>query len=87
MVTSSTLLPSVKLFSVHIMSVIKVYWIILFLGNIVVSVEIALCGSEDQKQKYLPSLAQFKTVACWVRFPSSPFHFFGCLLEGLRIIL
>ncbi|KNA18406.1 hypothetical protein SOVF_070990 [Spinacia oleracea] len=26
---------------------------------------IALCGSEDQKQKYLPSLAQFKTVACW----------------------
>ncbi|KAL8517242.1 hypothetical protein ACS0TY_015464 [Phlomoides rotata] len=26
---------------------------------------IALCGSEAQKQKYLPSLAQFKTVACW----------------------
>ncbi|KAL4297798.1 hypothetical protein GQ457_12G008410 [Hibiscus cannabinus] len=26
---------------------------------------IALCGSEEQKQKYLPSLAQFKTVACW----------------------
>lgn len=26
---------------------------------------IALCGSEDQKQKYLPSLAQLKTVACW----------------------
>ncbi|TYH03152.1 hypothetical protein ES288_A09G198200v1 [Gossypium darwinii] len=27
---------------------------------------IALCGSEEQKQKYLPSLAQLKTVACWV---------------------
>ncbi|XP_068644180.1 acyl-coenzyme A oxidase 4, peroxisomal [Aristolochia californica] len=26
---------------------------------------IALCGSEDQKQKYLPSLAQFDKVACW----------------------
>ncbi|KAK6943141.1 Acyl-CoA oxidase/dehydrogenase, middle domain, partial [Dillenia turbinata] len=26
---------------------------------------IALCGSEAQKQKYLPSLAKFKTVACW----------------------
>ncbi|XP_050213001.1 acyl-coenzyme A oxidase 4, peroxisomal [Mercurialis annua] len=26
---------------------------------------IALCGSEAQKQKYLPSLAQFRTVACW----------------------
>ncbi|GLT55713.1 hypothetical protein SLA2020_288090 [Shorea laevis] len=26
---------------------------------------IALCGSEEQKQKYLPSLAQFKTIACW----------------------
>ncbi|XP_054793815.1 acyl-coenzyme A oxidase 4, peroxisomal-like isoform X6 [Prosopis cineraria] len=26
---------------------------------------IALCGSEDQKQKYLPSLAQLRTVACW----------------------
>ena len=26
----------------------------------------ALCGSEAQKQKYLPSLAQFKTVGCWV---------------------
>ncbi|KAL5550471.1 hypothetical protein UlMin_000647 [Ulmus minor] len=26
---------------------------------------IALCGSEEQKQKYLPSLAQVKTVACW----------------------
>ncbi|XP_022641792.1 acyl-coenzyme A oxidase 4, peroxisomal isoform X1 [Vigna radiata var. radiata] len=26
---------------------------------------IALCGSEAQKQKYLPSLAQFQTVACW----------------------
>ncbi|XP_072982812.1 acyl-coenzyme A oxidase 4, peroxisomal isoform X3 [Typha latifolia] len=26
---------------------------------------IALCGSEEQKQKYLPSLAQFHTVACW----------------------
>jgi acyl-CoA oxidase len=26
---------------------------------------IALCGSEAQKQKYLPSLAQFKTVGCW----------------------
>ncbi|XP_048319823.1 acyl-coenzyme A oxidase 4, peroxisomal isoform X2 [Ziziphus jujuba] len=26
---------------------------------------IALCGSEAQKQKYLPSLAEFKTVACW----------------------
>uniref|UniRef100_K7L1W0 Acyl-coenzyme A oxidase 4, peroxisomal n=1 Tax=Glycine max TaxID=3847 RepID=K7L1W0_SOYBN len=27
---------------------------------------IALCGSEAQKQKYLPSLAQMKTIACWV---------------------
>ncbi|XP_038698145.1 acyl-coenzyme A oxidase 4, peroxisomal isoform X1 [Tripterygium wilfordii] len=26
---------------------------------------IALCGSEVQKQKYLPSLAQLQTVACW----------------------
>ncbi|KAH7514642.1 hypothetical protein FEM48_Zijuj11G0111000 [Ziziphus jujuba var. spinosa] len=26
---------------------------------------VALCGSEAQKQKYLPSLAEFKTVACW----------------------
>ncbi|KAF7845343.1 acyl-coenzyme A oxidase 4, peroxisomal-like [Senna tora] len=26
---------------------------------------IALCGSEDQKQKYLPSLAQLQTIACW----------------------
>ncbi|KAL2902063.1 Acyl-coenzyme A oxidase 4 peroxisomal [Bienertia sinuspersici] len=26
---------------------------------------IALCGSEEQKQKYLPSLAQLNTVACW----------------------
>ncbi|XP_048439514.1 acyl-coenzyme A oxidase 4, peroxisomal-like [Pyrus x bretschneideri] len=26
---------------------------------------IALCGSEAQKQKYLPSLFEFKTVACW----------------------
>ncbi|XP_074264577.1 acyl-coenzyme A oxidase 4, peroxisomal-like [Silene latifolia] len=26
---------------------------------------IALCGSEEQKQKYLPSLAEFKTVGCW----------------------
>ncbi|KAB2630504.1 acyl-coenzyme A oxidase 4 [Pyrus ussuriensis x Pyrus communis] len=26
---------------------------------------ISLCGSEAQKQKYLPSLAEFKTVACW----------------------
>lgn len=26
---------------------------------------IALLGSEEQKNKYLPSLAQFKTVACW----------------------
>ncbi|KAK7287445.1 hypothetical protein RIF29_00723 [Crotalaria pallida] len=26
---------------------------------------IALCGSEAQKQKYLPSLAQLTTVACW----------------------
>ncbi|GFQ08509.1 acyl-coenzyme a oxidase 4 peroxisomal, partial [Phtheirospermum japonicum] len=26
---------------------------------------IALCGSEAQKQKYLPSLAELKTVACW----------------------
>ncbi|EEF30275.1 acyl-coenzyme A oxidase 4, peroxisomal isoform X2 [Ricinus communis] len=26
---------------------------------------IALCGSEAQKQKYLPSLAQLSTVACW----------------------
>lgn len=27
---------------------------------------IALCGSEEQKQKYLPSLAQLNTIACWV---------------------
>ena len=27
---------------------------------------IALCGSEAQKQKYLPDLAQMKTVTCWV---------------------
>ncbi|KAL4394919.1 hypothetical protein AHAS_Ahas02G0200100 [Arachis hypogaea] len=26
---------------------------------------IALCGSEAQKQKYLPSLAQFQTIGCW----------------------
>ncbi|KAJ8753771.1 hypothetical protein K2173_000025 [Erythroxylum novogranatense] len=26
---------------------------------------IALCGSEAQKQKYLPSLAKLSTVACW----------------------
>ncbi|XP_041028089.1 acyl-coenzyme A oxidase 4, peroxisomal isoform X1 [Juglans microcarpa x Juglans regia] len=26
---------------------------------------IAFCGSEEQKQKYLPSLAQLKTVGCW----------------------
>ncbi|KAF8725984.1 hypothetical protein HU200_020562 [Digitaria exilis] len=26
---------------------------------------IDLCGSEAQKQKYLPSLAQFKTLGCW----------------------
>ncbi|KAH9625455.1 hypothetical protein KSS87_007564 [Heliosperma pusillum] len=26
---------------------------------------IALCGSEEQKQKYLPSLAELKTVGCW----------------------
>nr|XP_007134786.1 hypothetical protein PHAVU_010G076000g [Phaseolus vulgaris]ESW06780.1 hypothetical protein PHAVU_010G076000g [Phaseolus vulgaris] len=26
---------------------------------------IALCGSEAQKQKYLPSLAQLHTIACW----------------------
>lgn len=26
---------------------------------------VALCGSEEQKHKYLPSLAQLKTVACW----------------------
>ncbi|KAJ1416231.1 Acyl-CoA dehydrogenase, conserved site [Sesbania bispinosa] len=26
---------------------------------------IALCGSEAQKQKYLPSLAQLQSVACW----------------------
>ncbi|KAJ4782394.1 Acyl-CoA dehydrogenase [Rhynchospora pubera] len=26
---------------------------------------IALCGSEAQKQKYLPSLAKLNTVACW----------------------
>lgn len=27
---------------------------------------IALCGSEAQKQKHLPSLAQLTSVACWV---------------------
>ncbi|XP_035545641.1 acyl-coenzyme A oxidase 4, peroxisomal isoform X2 [Juglans regia] len=26
---------------------------------------IAFCGSEEQKQKYLPSLAQLKAVGCW----------------------
>lgn len=26
---------------------------------------IGLCGSEAQKQKYLPSLAQLNTIACW----------------------
>jgi acyl-CoA oxidase len=26
---------------------------------------IALCGSEAQKQKYLPSLAKLNTIACW----------------------
>ncbi|XP_078435209.1 acyl-CoA oxidase 4 isoform X2 [Wolffia australiana] len=26
---------------------------------------IAMCGSEEQKQRYLPSLAQLRTVACW----------------------
>ncbi|XP_066363162.1 acyl-coenzyme A oxidase 4, peroxisomal-like [Miscanthus floridulus] len=26
---------------------------------------IVLCGSEAQKQQYLPSLAQFKTLGCW----------------------
>ncbi|XP_039136811.1 acyl-coenzyme A oxidase 4, peroxisomal [Dioscorea cayenensis subsp. rotundata] len=26
---------------------------------------ISLCGSEEQKQKYLPSLAELQTVACW----------------------
>ncbi|WVZ04948.1 hypothetical protein V8G54_018294, partial [Vigna mungo] len=26
---------------------------------------IALCGSEAQKRKYLPFLAQMKTIACW----------------------
>jgi len=28
----------------------------------------ALCGSEAQKQKYLPSLAQLTTVGCWVSY-------------------
>ncbi|GJN37410.1 hypothetical protein PR202_gb26362 [Eleusine coracana subsp. coracana] len=28
-------------------------------------VTIALCGSEAQRQKYLPSLAQFTTLGCW----------------------
>lgn len=27
----------------------------------------ALCGSEEQKQKYLPKLASLDWVACWVR--------------------
>lgn len=26
---------------------------------------VAMCGSEEQKHKYLPSLAQLQTVACW----------------------
>lgn len=26
---------------------------------------IAMCGSEDQKQRYLPSLARLETIACW----------------------
>ncbi|TVU21728.1 hypothetical protein EJB05_31385 [Eragrostis curvula] len=30
-----------------------------------VTIGTALCGSEAQKQKYLPSLAQFTTVGCW----------------------
>ena len=29
-------------------------------------IKLALCGSEDQKWKYLPSLAELSTVACWV---------------------
>ncbi|XP_068340221.1 acyl-coenzyme A oxidase 4, peroxisomal-like [Pyrus communis] len=35
------------------------------MGVLVFLLRIALCGSEAQKQKYLPSLAKFKTVACW----------------------
>ncbi|ONK67918.1 uncharacterized protein A4U43_C05F5150 [Asparagus officinalis] len=37
---------------------------------------IALCGSEEQKQKYLPSLAELHTVACWVAG--------GWLLDGQK---
>ena len=32
---------------------------------------IALCGSEAQKQKYLPALAALDSVACWVSWGRS----------------
>ncbi|CAN1142243.1 Acyl-coenzyme A oxidase 4, peroxisomal [Linum perenne] len=41
---------------------------------------IALCGSEEQKQKYLPSLAQLKTVACWALTEPN----YGSDASGLR---
>ncbi|GJN05729.1 hypothetical protein PR202_ga23389 [Eleusine coracana subsp. coracana] len=34
-------------------------------GHVTASQKTALCGSEAQRQKYLPSLAQFTTVGCW----------------------
>lgn len=53
----------------------------------------ALCGSEAQKQKYLPSLAELSTVACWVRCSVTGVAFticiyiFLCLCQGTQIFL
>ncbi|CAN0879697.1 Acyl-coenzyme A oxidase 4, peroxisomal [Linum grandiflorum] len=41
---------------------------------------IALCGSEEQKQKYLPSLAKLDTVACWALTEPA----YGSDASGLR---
>ncbi|KAL6608272.1 hypothetical protein ACP70R_041335 [Stipagrostis hirtigluma subsp. patula] len=38
---------------------------ILVHSSLAMSTIVALCGSEAQKQKYLPSLSQFKTIGCW----------------------
>ncbi|GJN35941.1 hypothetical protein PR202_gb24759 [Eleusine coracana subsp. coracana] len=38
---------------------------ILVHSSLAMSTIVALCGSEAQKQKYLPSLAQLKTIGCW----------------------
>nr|AAT11172.1 putative short-chain acyl-CoA oxidase [Tropaeolum majus] len=43
---------------------------------------IALCGSESQKQKYLPSLAQLSDVACWALTEPD----YGSDASGLRTI-